>query len=64
VLKKEQQLLNDLLQEGYEISQGSIFVMMNAKNKLIQTQKSLLQTQKIINNKKIDLRFIQGQYND
>jgi outer membrane protein TolC len=64
VLKKEQQLLNDLLQEGYKISQGSIFVMMNAKNKLIQTQKSLLQTQKIINNKKIDLRFIQGQYND
>jgi len=63
-LKKEQQLLNDLLQEGYKISQGSIFIMMNAKNKLIQTQKSLLQTQKNINNKKIDLRFIQGQYND
>jgi hypothetical protein len=38
--------------------------MMNAKNKLIQTQKSLLQTQKTINNKKIDLRFIRGQYND
>ncbi len=63
-LKKEQQLLNDLLQEGYKISQGSIFIMMNAKNRLIQTQKSLLQTQKNINNKKIDLRFIQGQYND
>ena len=63
-LKKEQQVLNDLLQEGYRISQGSIFVMMNAKNKLIQTQKSLLQTQKTINNQKIDLRFIQGQYND
>ena len=63
-LKKEQQILNGLLQEGYKISQGSIFVMMNAKNKLIQTQKSLLQTQKIINNQKIDLRFIQGHYND
>jgi len=63
-LKKEQKLLNDLLQEGYKISQGSIFIMMNAKNRLIQTQKSLLQTQKNINNKKIDLRFIQGQYND
>ena len=63
-LKKEQQVLNDLLQEGYKISQGSIFVMMNAKNKLIQTQKSLLQTQKMINTQKIDLRFIQGQYND
>jgi outer membrane protein TolC len=64
ILKKEQQVLNDLLQEGYKISQGSIFIMMNAKNKLIQTQKSLLQTQKTINNQKIDLRFIQGQYND
>ena len=63
-LKKEQQVLNDLLQEGYKISQGSIFVMMNVKNKLIQTQKSLLQTQKMINTQKIDLRFIQGQYND
>ena len=64
ILKTEQQVLNDLLQEGYKISQGSIFVMMNAKNKLIQTQKSLLQTQKTINTQKIDLRFIQGQYND
>ena len=63
-LKKEQQILNNLLQEGYKIAQGSIFVMMNAKNKLIQTQKSLLQTQKAINRQKIELRFIQGQYND
>lgn len=63
-LKAEQQVLNNLLQEGYKIAQGSIFVMMNAKNKLIQTQKSLLQTQKMINNQKIELRFIQGQYND
>lgn len=63
-LKKEQQVLNNLLQEGYKIAQGSIFVMMNAKNKLIQTQKALLQTQKSINAQKIELRFIQGQYND
>jgi len=63
-LKAEQQILNDMLQEGYRIAQGSVFVMMNAKNKLIQTQKSLLQTQKSINNQKIELRFIQGQYND
>ncbi len=63
-LKTEQKTLNDLLQEGYKIAQGSIFVMMNAQNKLIQTQKSLLQTQKMINTQKIKLRFIQGQYND
>lgn len=63
-LKAEQEALSTLLLEGYKIAQGSIFVMMNAKNKLIQTQKSLLQTQAMINNKKIELRFIQGQYND
>lgn len=63
-LKNEQKVLNDLLQEGYRIAQGSIFVMMSAKNKLIQTQKSLLQTQKMINNQKIALRFLQGSYND
>jgi outer membrane protein TolC len=60
----EQKKLNTLLQEGYKIAQGSIFVMMSAQNKLIQTQKSLLQTEKMINNQKIELRFIQGQYND
>jgi len=63
-LRNEQKTLYSLLQEGYQIAQGSIFVMMNAKNKLIQTQKSLLQTQKMSNNQKIELRFIQGQYND
>lgn len=63
-LKKEQQTLTSLLQEGYNIAQGSLFIMMNAKNKLIQTQKSLLQTQKMINTQKIELRFIQGQYNE
>ena len=63
-LKAEQSALNQLLLEGYEIAQGSIFEMMNAKNRLIQTRKSLLQTQKMINTQKIELRFIQGQYND
>lgn len=64
LLNAEQQTLYDLLQEGYRISKGSIFVMMSAKDKHIQTQKSLLQTQKIINNQKIELRFLQGTYND
>lgn len=64
ILKREQKSLNSLLLEGYKIAQGSIFEMMNTKNKLIQTSKSLLQTQKMINTKKIELRFIQGQYND
>ena len=63
-LKAELQTLNDLLEEGYKIAKRSIFEMMNQKNKLIQTQKSLLQTYKMINNQKIELRFLQGQYND
>jgi len=64
ILKREQKSLNALLLEGYKIAQGSIFEMMNSKNRLIQTSKALLQTQKMINNQKIELRFIQGQYND
>lgn len=64
VLQKEQQTLSALLKEGYQIAQGSLFELMNAKSRLIQTRKSLLQTQKKINNQKIQLRFLQGQYND
>lgn len=63
-LKKEQQSLNDLLMEGYTIAQGSLLELMLAKNKLIQTKKSLLDTQKTINIQKIELRLLQGAYND
>ena len=63
-LQKEQQELTTLLQEGYKIAKGSLFQLMTAKNKLIQTRKALLQTQKIINDQKIALRFLQGDYND
>ena len=63
-LQKEQQELTTLLQEGYKIAKGSLFQLMTAKNKLIQTRKALLQTQKMINDQKIALRFLQGDYND
>jgi len=63
-LQKEQQSLSTLLQEGYQIAQGSLFQLMTAKNKLIQTKKALLQAQKLINDQKIALRFLQGDYND
>jgi len=63
-LQKEQQELTTLLQEGYKIAKGSLFQLMTAKNKLIQTRKALLQTQKIINDQKIALRFLQGDYNE
>ncbi|SFZ98888.1 Heavy metal RND efflux outer membrane protein, CzcC family [hydrothermal vent metagenome] len=63
-LQKEQKELTALLKEGYKISKGSLFQLMTAKNKLIQTRKALLQTQKIINDQKIELRFLQGDYNE
>jgi outer membrane protein TolC len=64
MLQKDQKSLSALLQEGYKIAQGSLFQLMTAKNKLIQTRKALLQTQKMINDQKIALRFLQGDYND
>ena len=63
-LKKEQHILSNLLTEGYEIAQGSLFELMLAKNKLIQTRKSLIQTQKEMNHQKIELRLLKGNYND
>ncbi len=63
-LKKEQQVLSNLLTEGYTIAQGSLFELMLAKNRLIQTRKSLLQTQKEINLQTIELHLLQGNYND
>jgi len=64
VLKKEQQSLSNLLTEGYNIAQGSLFELMLTKNRLIQTKKSLLQTHKKINHQKIALCLLQGNYND
>ena len=63
-LKKEQKNLFRLLQEGYNISKGSVFMMVNAQKRLIQTQKSLLLTQQLFNAKTIELHFLQGAYND
>lgn len=63
-LQKEQKTLSNLLTEGYKIAQGSLFQLMREKSRLIQTNKSLLNTQKEINNQKIELRFLQGHYND
>jgi len=63
-LEKEQQSLSSLLSEGYDIAQGSLFELMLAKSKLIQTKISLLQTLKQINQQKIELHLLQGAYND
>ncbi len=63
-LEKEQKELAALLQESYTLSKNSLFELMTAKNRLIRTRKALLRTQKTINEKKIELRFLQGAYND
>jgi len=63
-LQKEQRELTALLQEGYTIAKGSLFELMVAKNRLIQTRKQLLETQKTLNEKKIALRYLTGAYND
>jgi len=64
LVKKEQQSLTNLLTEGYQIAQGSLFELMLSKNRLIQTKKQLLQTQKEINMQNIALCYLQGAYND
>jgi outer membrane protein TolC len=63
-LQKEQKELVALLEEGYRIAKGSLFELMTEKGRLIRTRKALLQTQKMINNQKIALRFLQGDYNE
>ena len=63
-LQKEQETLVALLEEGYRIAKGSLFELMTEKSRLIQTRKALLQTQKMINTQKIELHFLQGDYND
>jgi outer membrane protein TolC len=63
-LQKEQKELVALLEAGYKIAKGSLFELMTEKSRLIQTRKALLQTQKMINDQKIALRFLQGDYNE
>ncbi len=63
-LSRDQQELVSLLEEGYRIAKGSLFQLMTEKSKLIQTRKTLLQTYKTINLQKIELRFLQGDYNE
>ena len=63
-LYKEQLKINTILIKGYKIAQASLFELMQEKSKLIQTKKSLLDVVKSINERKIELRFLQGEYND
>ncbi len=60
---KLDQLLK-LFEEGYKISKGSLLELIDIKNRVIQKRKKLLQIQKELNLKQIQLNFIQGKYND
>lgn len=64
ILHKEQLELSRILTKGYEIAQTSLFSLMQEKSKLIQTKKSLLEVVKMINTYKIELRFLEGAYNE
>ncbi len=63
-LQKQQKELVALLQEGYEIAQGSLFELMGEKQNLIQTKKALIETDKMRNEAIIALHFLQGTYNE
>jgi hypothetical protein len=63
-LRKEQQELLGLFEEGYRISKGSLLDLMLTKRRLIETGKALLQTKKLANDQRIELNYLQGKYHD
>ncbi len=63
-LQKEQKELLSLFEEGYRISKGSLLDLMITKRRLIETGKALLQTQKLANDQRIELNYLQGKYHD
>jgi len=56
--------LMGLLEEGYRIAKGSLFELLETKNKLIQTRKMILETQKELNTQRITLNYLKGKYNE
>lgn len=63
-LEKEQKELMKLFEEGYRISKGSLLDLLITKRKWVNTQQSLIQTQRLINDQKIELNYLEGRYND
>lgn len=59
----QERLLN-LYQEGYKISKGSLLELIDVKNRLLQTSKNLLDTNRDTNLQRIQLNYIQGTYNE
>ncbi len=60
----EQEKLLKLYEEGYKISKGSLLELIEVKNTLLQTSKSLLDIKQEANLKQIELNYIQGNYNE
>jgi hypothetical protein len=63
-LQKEQKELLSLFEEGYRISKGSLLDLMLTRRRLIETGRALLQTQKLANDQRIELNYLQGKYHD
>jgi len=63
-LAKEQSEILNLLEEGYRISKGSLLELMIARKRVIDTNKKILNIDRVYNFKKIDLNYLQGAYND
>lgn len=63
-LEKEQKKLLGLFEEGYRISKGSLLDLMITRGRLVSTQKRLIKTQKMVNDQRIQLNYLQGKYND
>ncbi len=62
--QEAQKNLLNLYQEGYKISKGSLLELIDVKNRLLQTSKDLLDTNRDANMQRIQLNYIQGTYNE
>jgi outer membrane protein TolC len=62
--EQKQQKLLKLFQEGYSISNGSLLEVLAVKDALIDQKRELLDIEKKINIKRIELNLMQGVYND
>ena len=63
-LEKEQKELLGLFEEGYRISNGSLLDLMITRKRLIETRIEILKTEKLINDQRIELNYLQGKYNE
>ena len=64
MLLKEEKAIASLRAEGYKIAQSSLLELVRSRKDVLETKKSMLQTQKESNYAQIHLRLLQGGYHD